>query len=52
VASTFLRPSGKIKIGNQKIDAISQGEFIEQGTRIIVDKIEQNHIIVKPIKPD
>ncbi|MCP3874022.1 MAG: serine protease [Desulfobacteraceae bacterium] len=47
VAHTFLRPSGKVIIGNKKIDAITQGEFIEQGTSVIIDKIEQNHVIVK-----
>ena len=50
VAYTFLRPSGKIMINDKKIDAIAQGEFIEQGNRIIIDKIDQNRVIVKDIK--
>ena len=48
IAHTFLRPSGKVMINNKKIDAITQGEFIEQGTPVLIDKIEQNHVIVKP----
>jgi membrane-bound serine protease (ClpP class) len=48
VAHTFLRPSGKVMINNKKIDAITQGEFIEQGTPVLIDKLEQNHVIVKP----
>ncbi|MCP3941768.1 MAG: serine protease [Desulfobacteraceae bacterium] len=48
VALTTFRPSGKIKIGNKKIDAIAQGEFIAPGTPIRVESVEQNHIIVKP----
>ena len=48
IAHTFLRPSGKVMINNKKIDAITQGEFIEQGTRVLIDKMEQNHVIVKP----
>lgn len=48
MAHSFLRPSGKIMINNKKIDAITQGEFIDQGTRVIIDKIDQNRVIVKP----
>jgi len=52
IAHSFLRPSGKIMIDNKKIDAITQGEFIEQGTPVIIDKIEQNRVIVKPNYPE
>ncbi|MBC8440884.1 MAG: serine protease [Deltaproteobacteria bacterium] len=48
IAHSFLRPSGKIIINNKKIDAITQGEFIDQGTLVMIDKIEQNRVIVKP----
>ena len=47
VALTTFRPSGKIKIGNKKIDAIAQGEFIAPGTPIRVASVEQNRVIVK-----
>ncbi|MCP4719146.1 MAG: serine protease, partial [Desulfobacteraceae bacterium] len=47
VALTTFRPSGKIKIGNQKIDAIAQGEFIPPGTPIRVASVEHNCVIVK-----
>jgi len=48
IAHTFLRPSGKVMINNQKIDAITQGEFIDRGTPVMIDKIEPNRVIVKP----
>ena len=48
IAHSFLRPSGKVIINNKKIDAITQGEFIDQGTLVMIDKIEQNRVIVKP----
>jgi membrane-bound serine protease (ClpP class) len=48
IAHSFLRPSGKVMINNKKIDAITRGEFIDQGTPILIDKIEQNRVIVKP----
>jgi membrane-bound serine protease (ClpP class) len=46
VAVTFLRPSGKVEIRGELFDAVSQGEFIEQGTRIQVARIEGNRMIV------
>ena len=47
VALTTFRPSGKIKIGSKKIDAIAQGEFIVPGTPIRVVSVEPNRVIVK-----
>jgi membrane-bound serine protease (ClpP class) len=47
VALTQFRPSGKIQIGNKKIDAITQGEFIEAGTPIRVAWVEQNHVLIQ-----
>lgn len=52
IAHSFLRPSGKVMINNKKIDAITQGEFIDQGTPVMIDKIEQNRVIVKPNHPE
>lgn len=49
VAHTFLRPSGKVIINGKKIDAITQGDFVEQGTTVVIEKIEPNRVIVKPI---
>jgi len=48
IAHSFLRPAGKIMINNKKIDAITRGDFIEQGTPVIIDRIDQNRVIVKP----
>jgi len=50
IAHSLLRPSGKVIINNKKIDAIARGEFIARGTAIIIDKIDQNRVIVKPEK--
>lgn len=48
VAKTALRPSGKIVVKNQKIDAITQGDFIEPGQKVKVIKLESNRVIVSP----
>ena len=48
VVHTFLRPSGKIIINDQKLDAITQGEYIEKGIHVSVERVEANKVIVKP----
>ena len=45
-AYTFLRPAGKIKIGNDLFDVISEGEFIEKGTPVIISEKRGNRLIV------
>lgn len=49
IALTALRPAGSIKINDKKYDAVTQGDFIEKGNRIIVIKVEGNKIVVKKI---
>lgn len=45
-ALTFLRPAGKAEIGGDRFDVISQGEFIEKDTAVVVIAIEGNRVIV------
>ncbi len=45
-AYTQLRPSGKVKISGQLYDAISEWEFIEKGTPIIILRQEGNKVVV------
>jgi membrane-bound serine protease (ClpP class) len=45
-AMTFLRPSGKMKIGNNVFDVITEGEFLEKGTAIVIADIKGNRVIV------
>ena len=52
VAHSFLRPSGKVMIKGKKIDAITRGEFVETGTPVVIEKIEHNRVIVKPLKSE
>ncbi|MCP4105955.1 MAG: nodulation protein NfeD [Desulfobacteraceae bacterium] len=47
VVLTFLRPSGKAKIGKEVFDVITEGEFLEKGTHIEIMKISGNRIIVR-----
>jgi len=52
VSMSFLRPSGKMKINGNIIDVVSDHEFIEKGTPIVVRGIKGNRIIVSSIPSD
>jgi membrane-bound serine protease (ClpP class) len=45
-SSTPLKPGGKIEIAGRFYDALSEGDFIEQGQKVVVIKIEGSRIIV------
>ena len=47
VADTLLRPSGKIEVRNQLLDAVTDGEYIEKGTLVEIIQIDGNRIIVE-----
>jgi membrane-bound serine protease (ClpP class) len=46
IALTFLRPAGKADINQDLFDVVSESEFIEQGTAIVVSAVKGNRIIV------
>jgi membrane-bound ClpP family serine protease len=47
IALTVLRPSGTAVINNERIDVVSEGDFIEKNARIIVIKVEGPRIVVR-----
>ncbi len=49
VAKTYLRPSGKADIKDDLFDVVTESEFIEKGTPIVVSSIKGNRIIVSRI---
>lgn len=46
-AVSFLRPSGKIEIDNDILDAVSDGEFIQKDEAVKVIRVEGSKIIVR-----
>lgn len=46
-ALTDLRPSGKIEVDDEILDAMSEGGFIERGSPVTVLRIEANTLIVR-----
>lgn len=50
VAHTVLRPSGKVKMADGKvIDAVSTGDFIDQGTAVCVVRYENTQLYVEKL---
>ncbi|WP_071395815.1 NfeD family protein [Bacillus tuaregi] len=46
---TDLRPSGMVVIGEERIDVVSEGEFIAKGSQVKVVKTEGSRIVVREI---
>lgn len=44
--SATLRPSGKVIINDVQYDALSQGEFLEKGALVQVERVEGGQVIV------
>lgn len=47
VALTDLKISGKIEVEDERYDAITTGDFIEAGTKVLVKKYKGNYLVVK-----
>jgi membrane-bound serine protease (ClpP class) len=47
VSVTPLRPSGTAMIGDERVDVVTSGEFIEKNKAVVVIKIEGNRIVVR-----
>ena len=51
-AYTNLRPAGKGIFNNQRINIMTEGDFIEKGAPIRIIRIEGSKIIVQRIKEE
>ena len=49
VTDTDLHPSGWVKVGDEKIFVVSQGEFLGKGTDIVVVSVDGNRVVVKEL---
>ncbi len=47
VAESFLRPAGIGRFGDKRIDVVSEGDFIEQGSKIVIVRTQGNRVVVK-----
>ena len=46
---TILRPAGTIVINNERVDAVSEGGFIEKNAKVRVIKVEGARIVVREV---
>ncbi len=51
VAMTDLRPAGTVLIGEERVDAVSESEWIEDGTEVRVVSSEGYRLVVRPLLP-
>jgi membrane-bound serine protease (ClpP class) len=49
IAATPLRPAGKAQIGDDFLDVVAEGDYVEAGSRVQIIEIEGNRIVVKQI---
>jgi membrane-bound serine protease (ClpP class) len=49
VAASYLRPAGVALVDGQRVDVLTQGEFIPEGTPVRVTRVEGARIFVEPI---
>lgn len=49
IALTPLRPAGSAEVEGQRLDVVTEGEFIRPGVRVRVLKVEGTRVIVREI---
>jgi membrane-bound serine protease (ClpP class) len=49
VAATTLRPAGKAQFGDEFVDVVAEGDYVNAGARVQVIEIEGNRIAVKEL---
>jgi membrane-bound serine protease (ClpP class) len=54
VAASKLRPAGKAQFGDQLVDVLTEGDFIEPGAKVEVVKLSGTHFVVRQLdtEPD
>ncbi|MDN7226880.1 NfeD family protein [Planococcus sp. N064] len=50
VTATALRPSGTIVLGEERIDAVSEGRFIDPNKQVKIIKVEGSRIVVRELE--
>ena len=50
VVLTLLRPAGSVRIGEKVFDVVSEGRFVEPGSRVKVLGVNGNRIVVRAIE--
>lgn len=51
-AVTALRPAGKIEVGDDLVDAMAEGTFIERDQRVEIIETDENRVVVRPVSSE
>jgi membrane-bound serine protease (ClpP class) len=51
IADSALRPAGIARFDHERVDVVTEGEFLEPGTAVEVIRIEGNRIVVRSVEP-
>jgi membrane-bound ClpP family serine protease len=51
-ATTTLRPSGIAEFDGVRLNVVSDGEWIQKGRKIRVERVEGNRIVVCPVREE
>ncbi|MFD1705450.1 nodulation protein NfeD [Siminovitchia sediminis] len=49
VSMTPLRPSGTVKVDDERLDVVAEGSFIEKETQVKIVKVEGSRIVVRAV---
>ena len=49
---TALRPAGTILVGKDRIDAVSDGTFIEEGKTVVIITVNGNRVVVEEVSEE
>ncbi len=49
-AETLLRPAGKARFGSVLVDVVSEGEYIQGGSRVVVVERHGNRVVVRRVE--
>ncbi|HYC31194.1 MAG TPA: NfeD family protein [Gemmatimonadales bacterium] len=52
VALTDLRPAGTVRIGNERVDVVTEGEYVAQGSPVRVIRSEGYRHVVAAVTPE
>ncbi len=47
IARSVLRPAGKVEAEGRVLDAVTEGDFIEKGTPVMIVRAEGNRVVVR-----
>ncbi len=52
VAQSYLRPAGVAEIEGERVDVVTEGEYVEAGTPIVVLELEGSHLVVRAVEEE